>query len=375
MRLAALLSAAMLCAEQAPTWREVGPLFHRWCNECHRAGQVGPFDFTTYDGAAAYAPEIARDLNAGKMPPWHVKPGPVGYANSRRPPDEAIAKILHWINTGARPAASFVLPKRNPQWNLGRPDLIVSQPQEHTVSAEKTVDVVRFEIAGIQLGSGTEDRYLQAIEFRPSNRALLHHAVLRTGPTPIAAWAMCDTGLRLPTGTAWRLPRNQPLIVELHYFKRTIRPARDLTRIGLYFAKAIPARIASLLEIVKPELRIPAGANLHLEKTSYRMTDDVRLHAVLPVFQLLAADVRLRISGQQDYMLWAEPFEHHLMSSYQLAQALPLAKGSVIDAEAIFDNSAQNPFNPHKQLREVHFEENGLDETFRFWLTVSRPRL
>ena len=374
MRLAALLSLALICAGQSPTWREVGPLFHRWCNECHRAGQVGPFDFTSYEGAATYAQEIARDLNAAKMPPWHMKPGPVDYVNSRRPPDEAIAQILHWINSGAKPSAAFALPRRNPQWNLGQPDLIVSQPQEHTVSAEKIVDIVRFEIAANQLGTSAADRYVQAIEFRPSNRNLLHHAVLRIGQSPIAAWALCDTGLRLPKGTAWLLPRNQPLSVELHYFKRSIRPARDLTRIGLYFANAKPARIASLLEIVKPELRIPAGANLHAEKTAYRMTDDVRLHAVLPVFQLLAADVRLRIAGQSDYMLWVEPFEHHLMSSYVLAHALPLGKGSILEAEAIFDNSEQNPFNPHKKLREVRSEENGLDETFRFWLTVSRPR-
>ena len=99
----------------------------------------------------------------------------------------------------------------------------------------------------------------------------------------------------------------------------------------------------------------------------------MRLHAILPVFQLLADDVRLRIKGEQDYFLWVAPFEHHLMSSYQLAKPLPLSIGARIEAEASYDNSTQNAYNPHQKLREVRFAENGLDETFRFWLTVSRP--
>lgn len=373
MRLAILLSAALLCPAQSPTWSDVAPLFDRWCNQCHRAGQVGPFDFTSYEGASAYAPEIAQDLNAAKMPPWRMKPLPLQFANSRLLPDRATATILDWINAGAKPGATPPLPKRNTQWNLGTPGLVVSQPKEHTVSAEKTVEIVQFEVSSTELGTATADRYVQAIELRPSNRNLLHHAVLKVGNTPIMAWALCDTGFRLPAGTAWKLPHNQALTVELHYFKRTLRTARDLTRVALFFASARPARIAALIEIAKPELNIPAGANLHSEKTSYRVAEDLRLHAILPVFQLLAAELRLCLKGQSHDLLWVEPFEHHLMSSYILASPLPLPNGTIVEAEAIYDNSTQNADNPHKQLREVHFAENGFDETFRFWLTVSRP--
>jgi hypothetical protein len=61
------------------------------------------------------------------------------------------------------------------------------------------------------------------------------------------------------------------------------------------------------------------------------------------------------------------------MSSYILSRPVSLPANSRLDLEAIYDNSPQNEFNPHKTLREVTFAENGLDETFRFWLTVSRP--
>lgn len=373
MKLLATLLIALVSPAQQMSWREVAPVLDRWCNSCHRAGQVGPFDFTSYDGASAYAPEIARDLLANKMPPWRAKPSPLAYSNSRRLPDEAIAKLLHWINTGTPPGTPPPMPKRHPQWNLGLPDLVLSQPKEHTVDAEKTVDIVSFDITSSELGTEKRDRFFDAFEFRPSNRNLLHHAILKIGLQPIAAWAMCDNGMRLEPGVAWMLPKGAPLTVELHYFKRNLRLARDLTRLALYFSKQKPTRGASLLEIAKPDILIPAGANLHAEKTVFRIPDSVRLHAILPVFQLLADDVRLRMKGESDYFLWVAPFEHHLMSGYQLAKPLALLSGTMIEAEAIYDNSTQNAYNPHQKLREVRFAENGLDETFRFWLTVSRP--
>lgn len=367
-----LLAILIPVALPAQTWRDAASVLDQYCNSCHRAGQVGPFDFTTYEGASAYAPEIARYVIGNKMPPWRAKPSPLPFSNSKALPDAARAKLLAWINAGAKPGPAAPAPKRNPQWNLGPPDLVVSQPTEHTVSAEKTVDIVTFQISPAELGTTTNDRYFNAFELRPSNRNILHHAILKTANEPIAAWAMCDNGIRLPAGVAWRLPKATPLTIELHYFKRNLRPARDLTKLALYFAPQRPRRTASLLEITKPDIRIPAGANLHAEKTTYTVPASVQLHAILPVFQLLAASIRLRLQPQPDYFLWVEPFEHHVMTSYQLARPLAIAKGAKLEAEAIYDNSTQNQYNPHKQLREVRFEENGLDETFRIWLTISR---
>lgn len=371
MRLLAILVAASAALAQDLTWREIAPLVHKHCNACHRAGQVGPFDFTTYEGASAYAPEIARYVLGNKMPPWRAKASPLPFSNSRDLPDAVIAQLMSWANNGAKPGTPLPLPKRHPLWNLGAPGIVLQQPKEDTISAEKTVAIVSFDVPPEELGNTKTPLYFNALEFRPTNRNVLHHAVLKVQGKPIAAWAMCDTGIRLPAGVAWHVPANTPLTVELHYFKRNFRTATNLTRIALYPA-AKPRRIASLLEITKPDIRIPAGANLHPETTIFSVPANVQLHAVLPVFQLLANQIRLRQAGQSDYFLWVQPFEHHVMTSYILARPLVLTKGSRLEADAIYDNSTQNEYNPHKTLREVRFAENGLDETFRFWLTVSQ---
>jgi hypothetical protein len=364
----ALLALAFPLMAAPPTYNgEIANLLHRHCTACHRPGQVGPFDFTNYDTAAAYAPELSKYILGEKMPPWRAKPGPIAFSNNRRLPEEATAKILAWINAGTpQGAPAPAPPKRHPLWHLGEPDEILSQPAEHTVSGETTVDIVT-----LRFPPAPKDRHLRAFEFRPSNRALLHHALLRAGSQPLAAWAMCDNGIQLPAGTAWVLPKDTPLEIELHYFKRTLRPARDLTRIALYYAKSKPTRQAYLLTIQKTDLRIPANANLHQETTTYTLPDSLHLLSILPVFQLLAED--LRLSTPQQSLLWVRPYEHHLMTTYTLARPLPLPKGQPLKAEATYDNSTQNEFNPHKTPREVRAAENGLDETFRFHLTVSKP--
>jgi hypothetical protein len=374
-------------ANAQPTWRQAGPLIDRYCNDCHRPGQVGPFDFTTYEEASAYAPEMIRYLSENKMPPWRVKPAPTlptaeawRWANSRALPNNAKETILAWARAGAPLGPGYTPKARHPQWNLGEPDLVLSQPAEHTVSGEKTVDIVSFTVSPESLGTTRARRFVRALDFRPSNRNLLHHAVLYQNNRPLAAWSMTDTGLALPRGVAWVLEKGQPLTIELHYFKRTLRPARDLTRVGLYLTSAAPEREAFLWEITKPTLRIPANAAAHWESTSYTVPQDpllrqpnFQLHMILPVFQLLAQKIRLRFAPQSHWPLEIDGYEHHLMSSYVLTNPAAIPPRTRIEAEAMYNNSTANEFNPHRTPREVIFAENGLDETFRFWLTVSRP--
>jgi hypothetical protein len=280
-------------------------------------------------------------------------------------PVSARETLLKWAEGGARQGGAAVMTNRHPQWDLGEPSLVISQPKEHTVAAEKVVDIVRFEY-----GPTKRDLVFDGLELRPSNRNLLHHAVLYAGEQPLAAWAMCDNGLRLPPGFAWRVPAGQELVLELHYFKRTLRPARDLTRVALYFPKQPPKRWAKLVELTRTDLRIPAGAQQHVVHAAMPV-EPGQLLGMLPVFQLLTTRVKVGLRGQTVPLVEIAPFEHHIMASYIWPRGVRLQRGAVVEVEAEFDNSARNPYNPHPTPREVLFAENGLDETFRVWLTVA----
>ena len=59
---------------------DVAPIIHNACTECHRAGEIGPMPFTTYDEVAAYGAFIEyvtcllytspspRDATLSRMP-------------------------------------------------------------------------------------------------------------------------------------------------------------------------------------------------------------------------------------------------------------------------------------------------------------------
>src|SRR5207248_4426990 len=90
-----------------------------------------------------------------------------------------IQAIQRWAATGAREGDPSLLPKPpqfNDDWELGTPDLVVQLPQPFEIPAEGT-DLYECFIVAMNL---PRDRYLRKVEFRPSNRRIVHHALLFT---------------------------------------------------------------------------------------------------------------------------------------------------------------------------------------------------
>ena len=58
-------------ASVAPTFnRDVAPLLHAHCSNCHQPLGSGPFDLLTYNDARKRARQIADVTASGYMPPW-----------------------------------------------------------------------------------------------------------------------------------------------------------------------------------------------------------------------------------------------------------------------------------------------------------------
>src|ERR1051326_7462419 len=115
------------------------------------------------------------------MPPWHIDKN-VGirhFKNDVSLSDEEIATLVRWVENGA--------PKGNPadmppprqfedldKWHISPPDLIVQLPKDLVVSSQ---GADRFLDIDVDPGL-TEDRYLQAIETRPTKGfRVVHHVV------------------------------------------------------------------------------------------------------------------------------------------------------------------------------------------------------
>ena len=198
----------LVAQDGAPNFaREVAPILYANCTSCHRPGGLGPFSLLEYSTVKAHRHEIRTAVESGYMPPWHAE-GPRGtFRNDRRLAEDDKATLLRWLDAGARKGSLRALPPKPiyaSGWELGTPDAIVSMPEDYMVPASGTVEYQYFEVPT----GFTEDKWVQAIEFMPGAREVVHHVLVYAKiPTP-ASPAPTPTGL--PTGLPTAPPAAPP---------------------------------------------------------------------------------------------------------------------------------------------------------------------
>jgi uncharacterized membrane protein len=86
------VTAPTACADPAPTFADVKPIFSERCVTCHNGEPGGPWPLTEYEHVADWAQEIRGQVLACTMPPAD--------AGSTITTEER-EKILAWIRCGA----------------------------------------------------------------------------------------------------------------------------------------------------------------------------------------------------------------------------------------------------------------------------------
>lgn len=186
----ALLSVPALAAageKAAPTFsKDVAPILFNNCVTCHRPGEAAPFSLLTFEDAKKRHKLIARVTNSRQMPPWKADPGDVPLRNERRLKDADIAVLQQWVAAGApegNPKDLPAAPKFASTWTLGEPDLVVKMPKAFKVPAEGR-DIYRNFAIALNL---KEDKWVKAIDFRPSASSVVHHSLFFLDTTGQAA--------------------------------------------------------------------------------------------------------------------------------------------------------------------------------------------
>jgi hypothetical protein len=131
----------------------------------------------SYEQARPYARAIRSATQSKKMPPWFADSSVQHYANDVSLSAADIDTLAAWADAGAQqgdpkdapPPRQFV-----DGWNIGTPDKIVEMPEPYRVPATGTIEYTYI----ILPTHFSEDTWIQALEIRPGNRTLMHHAVL-----------------------------------------------------------------------------------------------------------------------------------------------------------------------------------------------------
>jgi peroxiredoxin len=342
--------------------RDIAPLLQKHCQACHRPGQIAPFALTSYREAAGWAGTIQEVVEEGRMPPWHAGPGHGKFANdpSLAPRDKQL--ILDWIRDGCPEGDPHDLPppaRFAAGWNIPEPDLVVSMPEPFTVPAE---GVIEYQFFAADPGF-REDRWIQAAEIRPGNRAVVHHCNVFLQPPGtgdfgetgslgsycLAAAAPGTPPLLLPDGMAKRIPAGWRLVFVMHYTPNG-SVQTDRTSIGLKFAdpKSVKKEVATKL-MYDLDLCIPPHAADHRVGQTWEVKRDVLLLAFFPHMHLRGKSFRyeaLYPDGTAEVLLDVPRYDFNWQHRYVLAEPKRLPAGTRLRCTAVYDNSADNPANP-----------------------------
>jgi peroxiredoxin len=340
--------------------KHVAPILQKRCQSCHRAGQAAPFTLESYDDAVKHAGMIREVTAQRRMPPWHADPRFGHFANDRRLTREEIDTLTAWAEGGTPRGDEKDLPKPvdwPKGWVHGKPDLVISMPEEFEVPADGVLNYQNWYIDT----NFTEDRWVTIAEARPGTPSVVHHVVVyilqegQRGPVGrdgnlliLVGWAPGDLGLVCPPDTALRVPKGARLRFEMHYTPNG-KVTKDRSSVGLTFAKSPPKHEMMISEFANTSFEVPAESPHHRAEASFRFRADARVLSFAPHMHWRGKDYFYEViypDGKRETLLSVPRWDFNWQNVYRFEEPLKVPKGARLHAVAHWDNSVNNPLNP-----------------------------
>ena len=171
-------------AAAVPTFNgDVGRILYENCASCHREGQVAPMSLTSYQEARPWARAIKTKVVSREMPPWFADPRFGEFKDVTALSQADVDTIAAWADGGAPlgDAPAPELPEFASDWLHPRPpDYIVEMPIEVELPAQGELEYLDVWMEY----PFDDDVYLEAVQLRPGNPAVVHHAGIFTRPMP-----------------------------------------------------------------------------------------------------------------------------------------------------------------------------------------------
>lgn len=393
------------------TWAQVtyaehiAPIIYNHCSSCHRPGEIGPMALTNYDEVKAWGQTIKYVTEQKIMPPWKADPAYSRFLDENYLDDEKIALIQAWVSEGMIRGNSALEPAfpEFPEGSLlGTPDLVLSFAQSYTHKGNGN-DEYRYFVLPTGL---SENKKLKAIELRPGNTKVVHHALFFAdesgkaraydAQTPEYGFSAYDNpdfnvfevinraqypgyvpGQKpryFPDGLGQDMKAGSDLIIQMHYAPSAVDEI-DSSTVNLFFAD----ESETVNRIVKDYIMLPfnlvTGASSffiapNTEKTfhgTYTLPIDASLIGIFPHMHLLGRNWEVyiqNIDGSRQNLIKINDWDFNWQGGYYFDRYKIAKKGSTIHAFAKYDNTLNNPFNPNNPPKFVTWGEGTADEMY-----------
>ena len=378
--------------------RDVLPILQNRCAGCHRSGEIAPMAFSSYKDTRPWAKAIKEAVLIRKMPPWFADPAYGHFANDRSLSRSEIDTLVAWADSGAPEGDPKTAPRAREYaegWNIPQPDLVIQMPKPFQVPASGAID---YQYIVVPTGF-TEDKWVQMIEVRPTNRAVVHHLVayirgpkskwLRGEAEPgipfVPPKTLPDGKPRVDTfgqgsdilsvyvpgqtpdsfrlGQAKLIPAGSDLVFQMHYTANG-KAAEDQTRIGLILAKEPPRERVVTAAVTNSRFALPPRDPNFRVDSERVFANGGTLISFNPHMHVRGKGFEYRLTepGEEPkILLHLTRYDFNWQLTYKLEQPIVLKPGAVLAATAWFDNSPNNPKNPDPNV-EVHWGEQSWEE-------------
>jgi len=349
---------------------QVSRIMANHCVECHRDGGVGPFSLEDFESVASQSGSIRRVVEDDIMPPWFA---------ARSTGDEASPFIndcslsshdkktlLAWLSSGKVEgnADDAPVPRAfTSGWQIGEPDLVLQMPKPIAVKASGTMP---YENVIVETGF-TEDRFIKAVEVKPTARQVVHHCLVFVLPPAsgngsnkaerrgddetdgfFAAYAPGYDALVFNEGYGKVIPAGSRLKFQMHYTPNGTATS-DQSMIGMIFADDVPERLVNVAAVAQHRLAIPPNTDNYKVVANITVPKESTMLAFFPHMHLRGKAFRYEAimpDGITKTLLDIPRYDFNWQLSYRLAEPLTLPAGAILRATAWYDNSVNNPANP-----------------------------
>lgn len=397
---------AALVMGQTPTFHaDVAPIIYQNCTQCHRAGEIGPMPFTSYEEVSDYSAFISYVTASGYMPPWSPDPEYASLRGERFLTPEEIQTLSDWHEAGApegNPSDNPGLPDFPEGSQIGEPDLVLAMPEAY-VHGGDLLDQYQVFVLDPQV---TEETEIRAVEVRPGNAAIAHHALIAytenanainaataldlNDPEPgyesfgdygvdvedflFGGWVPGASPTEFPSTIGKKISPNGKLLLQMHYGPTSIEEV-DVTEINLFFAEEPIQREVDLITMSPVHLTEPFFINANEVKTFHGIFEvwgDISVLSITPHCHLLGqawevyavapngADTIPMISIPEWDFNWQGIF------SYPSLKHIP--EGYTIHAFCTYDNTSNNPNNPNDPPQWMSWGDLTGDEMYVMFL-------
>lgn len=368
--LAAIAGSGLAHAADKPTFsKDIAPILFENCTSCHQPGQSAPMSLLSYREVRPWAKSILKNVQERTMPPWHASPEFGHFKNDRSLSQEQIDTITNWVNQGTPRGDASDLPAMptltSTDWRLGEPDLVVKYKE---VSLPGGGPDQFFDLYADP--KTTEDQWLTSVEMKPSNPLVAHHVILfqmepGKGQSPsgwLGAWAAGTDPMVFNEGTGRTLKKGAKIVADMHYHPAET-PQKDKLSVGLHFADdpgTIEKEVVNLW-IAQQGIDIAPGESDYHVDSSYTFKQDSHILALLPHMHYRGRQFTYTATypdGSTETLLDVPDYNFAWQTVYSLEEPKAMPAGTRIDVNAIYDNSANNPYNPDPTARVTDGDES-----------------